>query len=326
MAPPGPRTYGLFPALTIFILIMLALALRAITLRSGVYAYVDRTPIRKPIVDFERELILRKSGMRKPSQDLELSALHAAVDEAIERELVAREARRRGLRATPELLRKRRSDLIERVSAWQPIGDLMRDTHVGEADLQAEIEKDALWWLVQQQMFEEIGTISEDRARRYYSENIEIFREPEGIHVMEIFIARRDSADEQEKARARAQAAREEAAAGADFQALSARVSEGPARVRGGDLGFVRKEILPPPMEAALQSMVDGQISDVIETRDGYHIMKVVGRRHYGYTPYEEIEQPLKYRMKMEELNRRFVRLVDRLRAGSQIVRYDIAR
>jgi peptidyl-prolyl cis-trans isomerase SurA len=85
-----------------------------------------------------------------------------------------------------------------------------------------------------------------------------------------------------EEARRKAEKARAEARAGADFAKLAATYSDGPDALRGGSLGWRQKERLPELFSAALAGMGPGEVSEVLRSPAGFHVLKLVDQRGVG--------------------------------------------
>ena len=106
----------------------------------------------------------------------------------------------------------------------------------------------------------------------------------EKVHTRHILVrytgarnAPEDITRSKEEAQARASELRETAAAsGADFEALARENSEDSSAERGGDLGEVGRGIFAPPYESAAFQLQAGQVSDVVETDFGYHVIQRV--------------------------------------------------
>jgi peptidyl-prolyl cis-trans isomerase D len=81
--------------------------------------------------------------------------------------------------------------------------------------------------------------------------------------------------EEVEKVREKASAVLEKARRGDDFAALAKKYSEGPSAQKGGDLGYFGKGRMVKPFEEAAFKMKKGEISELVRTRFGYHIIKV---------------------------------------------------
>ncbi len=101
------------------------------------------------------------------------------------------------------------------------------------------------------------------------------------------------SAEQKAEAKKKAEALQKRAAAGADFAEL-ARKNSGDAITakKGGDIGFLKKGTMPEPFDEALFSMEVGQISEVVETPYGYHVIEVLAIRE-GDVPIDEAKAEL---------------------------------
>jgi len=92
-----------------------------------------------------------------------------------------------------------------------------------------------------------------------------------------------------EQARARAEKARAEALAGGDFGKLAASYSDGPDGLQGGLLGWRPEERLPELFTSALKGMKPGEVSSVLRSPGGFHVLKLLGQRGAGQS--QDVEQ-----------------------------------
>jgi len=83
-------------------------------------------------------------------------------------------------------------------------------------------------------------------------------------------------------ARTRVDKVRAEAQAGADFAKLAASASDGPNALRGGALGWRGEDRLPELFTNALKGMKEGEVSEVLRSPAGFHVLKLLGRRGVG--------------------------------------------
>jgi len=92
---------------------------------------------------------------------------------------------------------------------------------------------------------------------------------------------------------------------GADFAELAVKYSDGPESMRGGNIGFVRQGELLPQIERALSALEAGQVTDTIETDDGWHIFRLDEKRPPQFRPFAEVKteiQTLVYQQKTEDV------------------------
>ena len=138
-----------------------------------------------------------------------------------------------------------------------------------------------------------INVTSQD-ANQYYKENKSEFEVPEQVRASHILIkpdtAEPNSDPNQAKATARAKIAEllAQIKDGADFAELAKANSSCPSGAKGGDLNFFRRGQMAPPFEKAAFELEVGQVSNIVETRFGYHIIKVTGRKDAGVVSFEQ--------------------------------------
>jgi peptidyl-prolyl cis-trans isomerase D len=142
--------------------------------------------------------------------------------------------------------------------------------------------------------YPEIGakiTIDDDKVADYYRSNqnaYEMREQRRARHI--IFAAAADAAEEvHKKQAARAGEVLAQARAGADFAELAREHSEGPSRESGGDLGYFSQGDMVPPFDQAVFALQPGQISEVVKTDFGYHIILLEDIRPAGTRPLEEV-------------------------------------
>lgn len=146
------------------------------------------------------------------------------------------------------------------------------------------------------------ASVTEADARKFYAENASRYTTPEERRASHILIkADKDMpAAERAKVRAKAEAllAQVRKSPG-EFAALARKNSEDPGSAeRGGDLDFIARGAMVKPFEDAVFSLKTGDISEIVETDFGYHIITVTGVRGGQVKPFEavraEIESELR--------------------------------
>lgn len=115
--------------------------------------------------------------------------------------------------------------------------------------------------------------------QRYYNENIQQFQTPEQIRASHILLNTGGGKDEA-IVRKRAEEILAKARAGADFAALAKQYSEDEgSKAAGGDLDFFPRGRMVPEFEEAAWKMKPGEISDLVKSSFGFHIIKLADRR-----------------------------------------------
>ncbi|HKY32320.1 MAG TPA: peptidyl-prolyl cis-trans isomerase [Candidatus Polarisedimenticolia bacterium] len=105
--------------------------------------------------------------------------------------------------------------------------------------------------------------------------------------------------------------------AGGDFAQLAQQHSEDTSAAQGGDLGWFGRGRMVPEFEQPAFSMAEGQVSDLVRSQFGFHIIKVTGSRPAGVRPLEEVKDPIRqqlaFRKAQEELDRKAAEFSGRL-------------
>ncbi|MGB5194058.1 MAG: peptidylprolyl isomerase [Polyangiales bacterium] len=115
------------------------------------------------------------------------------------------------------------------------------------------------------------------------------------VRARHILVKAGSYASEEQKAAARkkAEALQKRAAGGGDFAALARKESEDQITAKnGGDIGFLKKGVMPEPFDEALFALKVDEVSEVVETQYGFHVIKVVAIRE-GDVPVDEAKREL---------------------------------
>ncbi|MCY4029535.1 MAG: peptidylprolyl isomerase [Acidobacteria bacterium] len=167
--------------------------------------------------------------------------------------------------------------------------------------------------------------VGDEAVRAFYDQHPDQFAETEAVRASHILIeAASDGAPaERDAARARAEAIRSEALAGADFGALAREHSDDRATAAaGGELGFVVRGQTVPPFEEALFALQPGEIGPVTESRFGFHVIRADSRRAARVVPFEEAGDGIRRMLVAQARQALAAELVARLRAAGEIETY----
>jgi peptidyl-prolyl cis-trans isomerase C len=142
--------------------------------------------------------------------------------------------------------------------------------------------------------------VSDDEAKKFYTENIDRFKQQESVKASHILVGvdPKATAEEKTKAKEKAEALLKKVKAGEDFAALAKKESTCPSSAQGGDLGFFSKGQMVAPFEKAAFALKPGEISDVVETQFGYHIIKVTEHKDGETAKFDDTKDKLKEYLK----------------------------
>jgi len=146
--------------------------------------------------------------------------------------------------------------------------------------------------------------VADPEMKRYYQEHRDRFALPEEYTLSQILIKPRSS-DELESARAKAREVMTQLKQGESFEDLALQYSDGPTAPRGGRLGLVRQGELLPAIERGVANLVPGGISEVVESPEGLHIVRLDDKKPKQFRPYEEVRQEIQalvFQQKSEDM------------------------
>ena len=155
--------------------------------------------------------------------------------------------------------------------------------------------------------------VSDEEIKEYWEKNEEEFTSPEQVRISHILVKRKSEAKK----------ILNELREGANFEKLARKYSiDSITAPRGGDLGYIsRGEMIPAFEEAAFALENKNDISQIIETPFGYHLVKLTGKKETKNKTSEEIDYEIRARIQNEKLDR----LMEKYRKESMVsVNYDL--
>src|SRR5690606_11334995 len=160
--------------------------------------------------------------------------------------------------------------------------------------------------------------VSESEVAQYYQDHPEEFLQQESVRVRQIFLPV-EAGENAAVVRARLEQWKEELEAGADFAELAKAHSKGPSAAEGGIVGWVERGDLEEALDAAAFSLQPGQVSDIIETAHGLHLLKVEERRDAGSIPLEQARAVIEPRLRAQAAQERYEKWMNELRQRSNV-------
>jgi len=149
--------------------------------------------------------------------------------------------------------------------------------------------------VVDQLKIEPTITVPEAQLRAAYSASMDNFRQPERVKVRHILLMTQGKSDAEKKAQlAKAQGVLKQLHGGGDFAELARKNSEDPGTAsKGGDLGYIVRGQTVPEFEKTAFSAKVNDISDIITTEYGYHIIQVLEKQAARVVPFEEVKDQI---------------------------------
>ncbi len=155
--------------------------------------------------------------------------------------------------------------------------------------------------------------VTEQDARRYYADNEQQFSTPEQVKARHILFKTGEGKNDEE-VKKRAEDVLAKAKAGADFAELAKKYSEDDSNAKnGGDLGFFGRGAMVKEFEDTAFAMQPGQISDLVKTQFGYHIIKVEEKKPAEVRPFDQVKAQNMDQLKWERAQKEAQRISDEI-------------
>ena len=163
--------------------------------------------------------------------------------------------------------------------------------------------------------------IPDKSIREFYDGNPDSYFRKESIKVSHILIKldENPTPEEKEKAFKKAQEIRKEIVAGADFAEMAKKHSECNSASGGGSLRYINRGYMPEEFDKVAFTLEKDTVSDVVETKYGYHIILVTDKIPEGITPYEDVKDFIKKFLQEDESKRLLDAHITKLRQKATI-------
>jgi peptidyl-prolyl cis-trans isomerase C len=163
--------------------------------------------------------------------------------------------------------------------------------------------------------------IPDENIREFYEGNPNNYARKESIEVSHILLKvdENGGAKEKEKAFKKAEEIRKEILAGADFAEMAKKHSECNSASGGGSLRYINKGYMPEEFDKVAFNLEKGKVSDVVETKFGYHIILVSDKIPEGITPYDEVKDFIKKFLQEDESKKLLEAHIAKLRDKAKI-------
>ena len=260
-----------------------------------VLARVNGEPVKKE--DFERMVRTIEARAGRPiPPDQRDEVLRGALDQLITYTLLSQESKNQGVKVEPAEIDAKMGQLKSQFPTQEAFEKALKARGMTADSLRHDAQVDLS---VTKLMDAQVATLpgpSDAEAKDFYDKNQDKFKEDERVRASHILVKVDKKADPatKQKARAEIDAVLKQVKAGGDFAKLAREHSDDGSAAAGGDLDYFAKGAMVPEFDKVAFELKPGQISDVVQTDFGYHIIKVVDRKAGRTVPFEEAQGRIK--------------------------------
>jgi len=243
------------------------------------------------------------------------------LENIIEREVLYQQSLKSGIQVKDQMVDNQLAIIKKGFPSEEQFQDALKRMNLTEADVKAQIKRGlAIRELIDEEVARKI-VVTDAETKAYYDAHPQMFQQPSRIKASHILIKVAPDADDAQKTAAREKIAeiQKKLKAGDDFAALAKQYSEGPSGARGGDLGFFVHGQMVKPFEDAAFALEPGQVSDMVTTRFGYHLIKVTDKKPAQTLTYAEVKDQIAQRLKQQKIEKQAGQYIDGLKKDAKI-------
>lgn len=238
-------------------------------------------------------------------------------------EVLSQKAEQLKIQAEPQELDEKIQEIQESLGGEQAMKDALQSHGLSMEELKADIQRSLrIQKLLEREVFEKV-TVDQGEVKGFYDSNPQVFRVPEQVRARHIIVRVKEGATEGEKKQAKEaiQKAAERIKKGESFEEVAKQVSQDGSAQRGGDLGYFSRGQMVPEFEEAAFSLEKGKVSQVVETKFGYHIIKLEDRKEARTLSFQEVEPKIAEFLRQKKGEEQLKVFVDDLRSKAKIER-----
>jgi peptidyl-prolyl cis-trans isomerase C len=269
-------------------------------------------------------LIARQQGIaRTPESQGQYQAMLSpmALRALITQTLLKQAAVKENVVASSEEVEAEMNDIRGQFPSPEAFTAKLKELDLDEAKLREEIAESMIMQKLVSLHTRQEGEVTDAEVKEFYDSHTEMLKHPEAVRASHILIG----VDEQDSAEAKAEKKKQaeqilaQLKQGADFAELARQYSSCPSKEQGGDLGYFGRGQMVKPFEDAVFALKVGQLSGVVETQFGYHVIKKTDAKPAGTPSLDEVKDQIKQRLQGQKERQAFESYLDGLRNAATI-------
>ena len=289
---------------------------------TDVVVTVNGVAITRAELDRATQAILGQNRMPAPTDPEQKKKIEeAALNQIVAAEVLYQAAKKQDF---PDLDKKVEAKFDEGKSKFPTKEDFekaLKENNITVQELKDLLRRDIIINnYIEKQISSKI-TITTEQAKKFYDENLDKFKKPESVKASHILIGVDPKATPEEKLKAKQKAddLLKQVKGGADFAEIAKKDSTCPSGKNGGDLGDFSRGQMVKPFEDAAFGLKQGEVSGVVETQFGYHIIKATGKTEGGATPFDQVKGKIEEYLKGTEVQKQVMAKVEELKKSAKI-------
>lgn len=271
-----------------------------------------------------KRIIFQAKAMQQPVDETMMDSMKDKVIESlINRELLYEQTIAKGITSDATEIDNNIDQIKQRLEPGQTFESLLEEMGITLETMRKQVgQAHAIQKLLETEVYPQ-AMVTEKDSQIFFDNNPQYFKKPEEVKASHILIQVATDATDEDKlaARTKIEDIQKKITAGEDFADLARKYSEGPSNVKGGDLGFFDRKKMVKPFADAAFDLKPGQVSDIVETRFGFHLIKVFEKNTESVYAFEDIKQRLTQLLQQQKIQDETIRYLEELRKTADVKR-----
>lgn len=284
---------------------------------------VNGTAITKPELDRAVKVMLAQNQVPQPvAPELLKQVQSAALDQLTAAELLYQEAAKVEIKDLDKQIKDKVAQNKAKFPSEADFEKALKSVDMTAKDMEDFTRKDIVITNFIETAFAAKTKVTDEEVAKFYDDNVEkYFKKPETARASHILIGadEKASAEDKKKAKEKAEAILKRVKGGEDFAAVAKAESSCPSSAQGGDLGTFGRGQMVPPFDQAVFAMKPGEISGVVETQFGYHVIKLVEKKEATTEKLADVKGKISDFLKKEKIQKELLQFVDNLKKTAKI-------
>lgn len=278
--------------------------------------------------DFDREVGRYEQQMAMMGQPVSPEQLQEikgkVLDGMIDRELLYQESKKEGIKVDKTEVDQRISALKQKFPKEEEFKQTLERLGLTEASLRTQFEEELAVKALVDKKFGGKVTVTEQDMKKFYNDNPDYFKTQERVrasHILAKVDAGASDADKK-KARQKIEDVQKKVKKGEDFGALAKQYSDCPSSAKGGDLDYFQRGQMVKPFEDTAFAMKVGDVSNIVETQFGYHLIKLTDKQGAGKVSFDEAKDKIKGYLEQQKMGEEVKQYVAQLKQKGKVEKF----
>jgi peptidyl-prolyl cis-trans isomerase C len=285
-----------------------------------VIARVNGEDVKK--ADLERMIKTMEGRAGQPvPPDRRDEIYRGALDQLVVYTLLKQESKSKAIKVDDAEINQKVQELRGQFKTQEEFDKALKDRGMTEDSLKSDARVDLSVNKVMDGVVANVPGPTDAEAKDFYEKNPDKFKQDAQVRASHILVRVDPNADAKTKARAKTEidSVLKELKAGGDFAKLAQQHSQDGSAAQGGDLGYFPKGQMVPEFDQVAFALPVGQLSGIVTTQFGYHILKVTDKKPPRTVPFEEAQAQIKQYLEQDKKQKAADAYIEGLKKKSKI-------